>query len=541
MIFCRETEEEAGVLRQLLDLYAKASGQVINFEKYSMTFSTGVSPGRRNQIVATLGVNVVDCHDKYLGMPAVVGKSKKEVFRFLRERVSKRINGWGERTLSSVGNEVLIKAVLQSIPTYTMSCFLLPGYLISSIEAEIRSYWWGSGAYRKIAWVSWDKLCQAKTKGGLSFRNLRAFNLSLLAKQCWRIMEKPESLLAQVYRARYFQHGYFMEAGLGLRPSATWRSIIQARTYFEKCIRVRIGNGYDTAIWGSSWIPEDDNFRVITPPQISYFPNRVADVIDPVSGRWNEEVIRHPFWEIDHGRILSIPIGSTEAEDKMVWHYSRNGRFSVKSCYHLLSNIPAGHEGESSRGEEMVRWKVIWHIPIPPKIRAYFWRACRGILPHKAELYLRHNVDSTVCDRCGVEIEILMHVLLECHGVHEFCSEEPFFLHGFDHYGTMWALVQLLRKSLSADWFLVSLVVCWKIWDGRNKELHGDQHGFPPDVVAWVVAYLESYRAAQVTTVAGASPTAPTDWTAPEEGFIKINVDVGLPENINIFRTSMVA
>lgn len=85
MIFCRETEEEAGVLRQLLDLYAKASGQVINFEKYSMTFSTGVSPGRRNQIVATLGVNVVDCHDKYLGMPAVVGKSKKEVFRFLRE------------------------------------------------------------------------------------------------------------------------------------------------------------------------------------------------------------------------------------------------------------------------------------------------------------------------------------------------------------------------------------------------------------------------------------------------------------------------
>lgn len=56
-----------------------------------------------------------------------------------------------------------------------------------------------------------------------------------------------------------------------------------------------------------------------------------------------------------------------------------------------------------------------------------------------------------------------------------------------------------------------------------------------------MVAYLESYRAAQVTTVAGASPTAPTDWTAPEEGFIKINVDVGLPENNNIFHTSMVA
>lgn len=56
----------------------------------------------------------------------------------------KKINGWGERMLSSAGNEVLIKAVLQAIPTYIMSYFLL--YLVFSIETAIRAYWWGNGS-----------------------------------------------------------------------------------------------------------------------------------------------------------------------------------------------------------------------------------------------------------------------------------------------------------------------------------------------------------------------------------------------------------
>lgn len=108
-----------------------------------------------------------------------------------------------------------------------MSCFRLPNYLITSIEAAIGSFWWGNGSNSRMAWLLWERLCQVKSKGGLCFRNLRAFNLALLSKQCWRIMDKPESLTAQVFRARYFPHGYFMEASVGVRPSTTWRSIIQ--------------------------------------------------------------------------------------------------------------------------------------------------------------------------------------------------------------------------------------------------------------------------------------------------------------------------
>lgn len=202
MVFCEATMEYALNLKQILEDYARVSGQMINFEKSSMVFSAGVAEERRDQIASILGVKVVAKLDKYLGMPSVIGQSKQQIFRVIRERIWKRINGWGEKTLSKAGNEVLIKAVLQAIPSYIMSCFALPGYLIDSIESAIRSFWWGDGEKKKLAWVAWSQLCKPKSKGGFGFRDLRSFNLALLAKQGWRLITHQDSLMARVFKAR---------------------------------------------------------------------------------------------------------------------------------------------------------------------------------------------------------------------------------------------------------------------------------------------------------------------------------------------------
>lgn len=37
-----------------------------------------------------------------------------------------------------------------------------------------------------IQWLEWDKLCINKGGGGIGFRSLYVFNLSLLRKQGWR-------------------------------------------------------------------------------------------------------------------------------------------------------------------------------------------------------------------------------------------------------------------------------------------------------------------------------------------------------------------
>ncbi|XP_058761402.1 uncharacterized mitochondrial protein AtMg00310-like [Vicia villosa] len=114
----------------------------------------------------------------------------------------------------------MIKFVLQAIPTYIMSVFLLPDGVIDDIEKMINSFWWGGGANSKgIRWMSWDKLTCLKEEGGLGFRDFKAFIMSMVAKQGWFIMSNPEALVSRIFKARYFPRTSFFDATLGYNPS----------------------------------------------------------------------------------------------------------------------------------------------------------------------------------------------------------------------------------------------------------------------------------------------------------------------------------
>ncbi|KAL0014063.1 hypothetical protein SO802_001132 [Lithocarpus litseifolius] len=69
----------------------------------------------------------------------------------------------------------------------------------------------------------------SERRGGMGFRDLRAFNLALLAKQGWRIQQNPNSLVHRVFKARYFVDRPFEEVKLGRRPSYARHSILATR------------------------------------------------------------------------------------------------------------------------------------------------------------------------------------------------------------------------------------------------------------------------------------------------------------------------
>ena len=122
-------------------------------------------------------------HEKYLGLPSLVGRSKRNSFNDIKEKLRKKLARWKEKLLSKAGKEVVIKVVAQAIPTYTMSCFKIPDSLCDKMTSMIQNFWWGRKRdERKMAWLSWEKLCEPKKVGGIGFQELKQFNLALLAK-----------------------------------------------------------------------------------------------------------------------------------------------------------------------------------------------------------------------------------------------------------------------------------------------------------------------------------------------------------------------
>ena len=80
--------------------------------------------------MTTLGMGTYDGDNKYLGLPYMVGSTKRKVFAFVKERVWKKTHGWKEKLLFRAKKEILIKSMLKSLLTYVMSVFSLPTTLL---------------------------------------------------------------------------------------------------------------------------------------------------------------------------------------------------------------------------------------------------------------------------------------------------------------------------------------------------------------------------------------------------------------------------
>ncbi|XP_075659108.1 putative mitochondrial protein AtMg00310 [Castanea sativa] len=191
---------------------------------------------------------------------------QKKAFNRIKNQVGRKIAGWKVNMLSSAGREILIKAVAQATPTYTIGCFKLPEGLCKDLNAMMSNFWWGQKEKeRKMAWVAWKKLCYSKDEEGMGFRDLRAFKLALLAKQGWRIQQNPQSLVHRVFKAKYFAGCSFREAQVGRKPFYAWRSIMAAKEVVIRGSRWIIGNGESVNIWKDRWIPTPKSFKVVNP------------------------------------------------------------------------------------------------------------------------------------------------------------------------------------------------------------------------------------------------------------------------------------
>ena len=247
-----------------------------------------------------------------------MGRNKKSSFNYIKLLVWRKLQGWEEKLLSQAKREVLIKAVVQAIPTYTMNCFKLPIGFCEELKGLIRRFWWGQrGDRRKIHWVRWEELCKPKGEGGIGFKGLALFNDALLVKQAWRLLQNKNSLLYRVFKPRCFPNGTILEAPQSQTGSYAWRSLLKGRDVLMEGLRWRVGDGVSINVWRDLWLPSE--FLPFVPSQApSGLENmRVLNLIKPGTNEWNSELLQQLFLVRDISVIESIPLCSRQVDDTL--------------------------------------------------------------------------------------------------------------------------------------------------------------------------------------------------------------------------------
>ncbi|KAI5335887.1 PREDICTED: reverse mRNAase [Prunus dulcis] len=103
--------------------------------------------------------------------------------------------------------------------------------------------------------MNWNKLCRPKCLDGLCFKFFEAYNKTMVAKQAWRLIENPSSLVERILHARYYSDEDFMSAEVGTIPSFIWRSILWGRQVIDAGLIWRISNGTSVQVFQDRWIP----------------------------------------------------------------------------------------------------------------------------------------------------------------------------------------------------------------------------------------------------------------------------------------------
>jgi hypothetical protein len=236
-------------------------------------------------------------------------------------------NGWAEKLMSFAAKEVKIKSVLQAKSTYCMSCFQLSKgiYKMTSIIAK---FWWsGCLDKRSMHWLAWDKIVVPKGQGGMGFRDMAAFNISLLGKQGWRLITSPDSLCARVLSARYYHNKSFMEATAPRTASRTWRAILAGREALERGIIKRVGTGESISIWDDNWIPNSGTLQPLFRPADATV-EKVSELIR--NNQWDlQKLSANKFCQLDIERILQIPLSSRAGDDWVAWAHEKSGLYQL--------------------------------------------------------------------------------------------------------------------------------------------------------------------------------------------------------------------
>ncbi|GKV51184.1 hypothetical protein SLEP1_g57855 [Rubroshorea leprosula] len=205
IFFCEASKENIKTIKGILRIFELASGLKVNFFK-SALYRTNVKSEETSERAETLNCLEGSIPFKYLGIP--VGANPRN------------ISTW----------------------TPVVDCL--------------------RRGDRKIAWVSWEKVCNSRKDGGLGVKDLEKFNMALLGKWRWRLVVEKEALWNRVVEAKYGIHRRRDWEGREVKMNSSywWKALWKLdkergsdEGWVYKGVVKTVGEGNDTLFWHEKW------------------------------------------------------------------------------------------------------------------------------------------------------------------------------------------------------------------------------------------------------------------------------------------------
>lgn len=191
----------------MLICFQLLSGLKINFQKNKL-YSCGVGANLLQEGSGILQCSVGDWSLSYLGVTVGLSPKRKHLWDPLVRKFDSRLTSWKCSTLNMAGRLVLLNATLDSLPTYWLNLYALPGGVCQKIETIRRSFIWeeykedGENT-RKLHLLKWDKMIQPRSCGGLNIVPLKHANQTLLAKWWFKWLSDRKAFWHELLKAKY--------------------------------------------------------------------------------------------------------------------------------------------------------------------------------------------------------------------------------------------------------------------------------------------------------------------------------------------------
>ncbi|VFQ96003.1 unnamed protein product [Cuscuta campestris] len=535
VIFTSARGDTLEKVRAVLHSYEQISGQAVSLPKSAFYMHPKALAPVLERVRDTLGCSLDVLPFTYLGCPIYHGRKRIHYFDPVLKKMRDKCCAWMGRYLSPGGKAIMIKSVLQAIPTHLLAAHFPPKTVIREMESIMaRFFWSGLGGTRRYHWGSWKTLARPTREGGVGFLDFMTLAKSCSARLWWNFRTQ-DSIWTAFMRAKYCSRVHPVSKQRLDDDSHTWKRMLDVRAVIELVIRWRVLSGTSN-FWWDTWSGLGALHRQVDGCS-GYCTDGVGDMYR------SNFMIDHDALPPDLLRQLRLEPPSLVSDhvDIPVWTPSTDGKFTLASAKELL------RPRRTDEVEDTVL-KRCWQKHLPYKISFLAWRVLERRLPTDDVLARFGFALPSRCLCCSSPgRETITHIFY--HGsmarrVWTYFTESVHIRgthHSLRSVLSRWWAQRPRSRMLSFLFHRLPMIILWEIWTHYAACKYGDARpNFARIIFRVATAVSECiYRRwpsggllpprwsvimEHVRRGSGRRRVVPIWWVPPPGGIIKVNV-----------------